>query len=217
MPASDDDDLPVRLTGPGKGGKGRASYKIGPRGLKIIEELSARGCSTTTIAKALRMGRDAFVACRRRQPEAEEAYQPGLAIEHDALTSNLRTMADKGNVIANLFLLKTRHGYVEGQPLEVNVSINTGGVLVVPGKMTVEEYIAQKRAEGEFDPDPPMRDVTPGHYTPPEPIEYMAEAPIPGSRGVITTEPDRARSADTIKTDRHPTGTRLGRTSTRAD
>ena len=200
----DDDDLPVRLTGPGKGGQGRSSYKVGPRGLKIVEELSARGCSTVTIAKALRMSKDAFVACRRRQPEVEEAYQRGLAIEHDALTSNLRTMADKGNVIANLFLLKTRHGYREGEPLEVNLTVNTGGVLVVPGKMTVEDYLESKRAEGLIDPFPPMpmRDVTPGHYTPPEPIEYMAEAPIPGSR------PDAAADATPA---RHPTGTRLSR------
>lgn len=202
----DDDDLPVRLTGPGKGGQGRSSYKVGPRGLKIVEELSARGCSTVTIAKALRMSKDAFVACRRRQPEVEEAYQRGLAVEHDALTSNLRTMADKGNVIANLFLLKTRHGYREGEPLEVNLTVNTGGVLVVPGKMTVEDYLESKRAEGLIDPFPPMlmRDVTPSHYTPPEPIEYMAEAPIPGSR------PDAA--ADRIATPAvHPTGTRLAR------
>lgn len=200
----DDDDLPVRLTGPGKGGVGRSSYKVGPRGLKIVEELSARGCSTVTIAKALRMSKDAFVACRRRQPEVEEAYQRGLAVEHDALTSNLRTMADKGNVIANLFLLKTRHGYREGEPLEVNLTVNTGGVLVVPGKMTVEDYLESKRAEGLIDPFPPMpmRDVTPGHYTPPEPIEYMAEAPIPRSR------PDAA--ADATQS-RHPTGTRLAR------
>ncbi len=202
----DDDDLPVRLTGPGKGGKGRASYKVGAKGLKIVEELSARGCSTTTIAKALRMGRDAFVACRRRQPEVEEAYQRGLAVEHDALTSNLRTMADAGNVVANLFLLKTRHGYREGESLEVNVTLNAGGVLVVPGKMTVEEYLEAKRAAGEIDPDLPMRDVTPGrHYTPPEPIEYMAEAPIPGSRDDAAADPTPVR---------HPTGTRL---STRGD
>jgi hypothetical protein len=178
------DDLPVRKVSPGPGGQGRSHYVVGARGIKIIEELSARGCHVTTIAKALRMGKDAFAACRARQPEVEEAYQRGLAVEHDALTSNLRRAADEGNVVANLFLLKARHGYREGVPMEVNLSVNTGGVLVVPAEMTVEEYIARKAAAGELDPVPPMRDVTPptGRGAPPEPIERLPEAPVPGSR-----------------------------------
>ena len=73
--------------------------------------------------------------------------------------------------------------------------------MVVPGKMTVEEYLESKRADGEIDPFPPMRDVTPArHYTPPEPIDYMAEAPIPGSRPHAAADATPAR---------HPTGTRL--------
>jgi hypothetical protein len=179
------DDLPSRKVNPGPGGQGRSHYVVGARGIKIIEELSGRGCHLTTIARALRMSKDAFQACRARQPEVEEAYQRGLAIEHDALTGNLRKLADECNVVANLFLLKTRHGYREGEPLEVNVSVNAGGVLVVPADMTVEEYLARKAAAGELDPMPPMRDVTPAprSFTP-EPIEHLPEAPVPGSRPV---------------------------------
>ena len=155
-------------------GQGRSSYKVGVKGLKIVEELSSRGCSLTTIARALRMDAATLRLVRQRQPEVEEAYQRGLAVEHDKLTSNLRTLANGGNVVANLFLLKTRHGYREGEPLEVNLTVNTGGVLVVPGKMTVEEYLESKRAEGEIDQFPPMRDVTPArHYTP-----FCVRAPV---------------------------------------
>jgi hypothetical protein len=85
-------------------------------------------------------------------------------------------------VVANLFLLKARHGYREGEPLEVNVNVNTGGVLVVPADMTVEEYIARKAAAGELEPMPHMRDVTPAPR--PEPIEHLPEAPVPGTRPV---------------------------------
>lgn len=172
-----DDKLPVRLTGPGPGGQGRSSYKVGAKGLKIVEELAARGCSVTTIARALRMHASTFREVRQRDPAVEEAYQRGLAVEHDALTGNLRTLADSGNVVANLFLLKTRHGYREGEPLELNVNVNTGGVLVVPAEMTVEEWLARKAEAGEIEP---MRDVTPAPR--PEPIEHMPEAPVPGSR-----------------------------------
>jgi len=193
------DDLPSRKVNPGPGGSGRSHYVVGARGIKIIEELAGRGCHLTTIARALRMSVDAFKACRARQPEVEEAYQRGLGTEHDALVSNLRTAADTGNVVANIFLLKARHAYREGEPLEVNVSVNAGGVLVVPADMTVEEYLAQKAAAGEIDPMPPMRDVTPRNVMP-EPIEHLPEAPLPSSR----PEPDPAPR-------RTPSGTRIVR------
>ena len=76
---------------------------------------------------------------RKRDIAVEEAYQRGLAREHDALLGNLRTAADEGNIVANIFLLKARHQYREGEALEanVNVSVNTGGVLVVPKRQSM--------------------------------------------------------------------------------
>ena len=68
------DDLPSRKVNPGPGAQGRSHFVVGARGIKIIEELSARGCHLTTIARALRMSKDAIMACRQRQPEVEEAY-----------------------------------------------------------------------------------------------------------------------------------------------
>lgn len=194
-----DDNLPVRLTGPGPGGQGRSSYKVGAKGLKIIEELSARGCSLVTIAKALRMHVATLREVRMRDPAVEEAYQRGLAVEHDALTSNLRTLADDGNVVANIFLLKARHAYREGEPLEVNTTINMGGVLVVPADMTVEDYIARKAAEGMIDVTPIQHHPAPRNAMP-EPIEHLPEAPMPSSR----PEPEPAPR-------RTPSGTRIER------
>ncbi|TKD25127.1 hypothetical protein FBT96_03830 [Rhodobacter capsulatus] len=179
------DDLPSRKVNPGPGGSGRSHFVVGARGIKIIEELSARGCHLTTIARALRMSKDALQVCRARQPEVEEAYQRGLASEHDALVSNLRTAANEGNVVANLFLLKARHGYREGVPLEINTTVNMGGVLVVPADMTVEEYLARKQAEGMIDVTPLQRNHAPSPVDQnimPELIERLPEAPIPGSR-----------------------------------
>ena len=198
------DNLPVRLTGPGKGGVGRSSYKVGAKGLKIVEELTARGCSLTTIARALRMNIDTLRLVRQRQPEVDEAYQRGLAVEHDALTRNLRILADDGNVVANLFLLKTRHGYREGEPLEVNVNVNTGGVLVVPADMTVEQYLARKQAEGNMiDVTPterPAAALYPGHSIappeqPPDP-EPEPSRPIPSGTTIAPFPGPRIRRGD---------------------
>jgi len=101
---------------------GKSEFHVGENGLCIVEELAARGCSVVTIARALGMGKDAFRSVRYRQPEVEEALERGRAIEHDSLVSNLRHAADGGNVVANIVLLKARHTYREGEPLEASAS-----------------------------------------------------------------------------------------------
>ncbi len=147
------DNLPARLVPPLPGETGRSHWQVTPLGVELIEELASRGCHVETIARALGMGRDAFGSCRKRQPEVDDAFHRGMAREHDTLVGNLRVAADGGNIVANMFLLKTRHRYREGEALEanVNISMDTGGVLVVPPKMTMEEFLAAQE----------MRDITP--------------------------------------------------------
>ena len=58
---------------------GKSEWRIGRRGLKVVEELAERGVAVATIAKALRMGKDAFMGCRQRQPEVQEALDRGRA------------------------------------------------------------------------------------------------------------------------------------------
>ncbi|KAA0916160.1 hypothetical protein FLO80_10565 [Aquicoccus porphyridii] len=118
---------------------GKSEWRVGRRGLKVVEELAARGVAVATIAKALRMGKDAFRNVRERQPEVQEALDRGRAKEHDALVAKLYETAMEGNVIAGMFLLKARHSYREGEPLEgggsaVQVNIN------LPSAMTPEDY-----------------------------------------------------------------------------
>lgn len=153
-------DLPARLVGPGPGVLGNARWVVTETGIKMVEDLTARGVTLTNIARALGMDTATLRLVRHRQPEVEEAYQRGKSREEEALVGNLRRAANDGNVVAAIFLLKARHAYKEGQPMEVNVSVNTGGVLVVPERVSVEDYLAQKRAEGDGE----MIDVTPARY-----------------------------------------------------
>ncbi|WP_417713990.1 hypothetical protein [Pseudophaeobacter arcticus] len=143
-------DLPARRV---VNDLGKSEYVVTETGLKVVGDLAARGCSVVTIARALGMGRDAFRAVRGRQPEVEDALEQGRAVEHDALVGNLRAAADEGNIVANIFLLKARHQYREGEAIEANLSVNvnTGGVLVVPAKQSVEDFLR----------DAEMRDVMP--------------------------------------------------------
>ncbi len=144
-------DLPARRV---VNDLGKSEFAITEAGLKMVEELSARGCSVQTIARALGIGKDTFKAMRERDPAVQDALEQGRAVEHDALVGNLRAAADDGNIVANIFLLKARHGYREGEAVDVNVSVNTGGVIVVPQKQSVEDFLRDNPPEPR-----PIRDL----------------------------------------------------------
>ena len=66
-------------------------------------------------------------------------------------------------------------------------NLNTGGVLLLPAEVTVEQYLAQKRADGD------MIDVTPPYL----PTIYPGHAPLPEALPVshqTQTAPDPAPS-----------------------
>lgn len=192
------DDTPVTYTVPRKAGQGRPHLVIGARGLKIVEELAAKGVVLDTIAKALRMSHDTLEQCRRRQPEVQAALDRGRGVLHDELVNLLVQQARAGQFVPAMFLLKTRFGYREGVQVDMNVDLS--GVLVVPAEMTVEEYIARKAAAGELDPMPPMRDVTPApRNLMPEPIEHLPEVPVPGSRPDPAPAPRRVPSGTRVE------------------
>lgn len=142
---------------------GKSEIVVTPMGLGIVEELAAKGCSVVTIAKALGVDKETFRHIRGRDPAVEEAFEAGRAMEHDRLVANLNTAAESGNVVASIFLLRARHGYQSAEGIDVNVNVQTGGVLVVPAEVTVEQYLEMKRTEGE------MIDVTPSGWPNPNP------------------------------------------------
>lgn len=174
---NDEDKLPARLVPPEPGETGRSHWRVTPLGVSLVEELAGRGVHVATIARALGMSKDAFRSCRDRQPEVDDAYHAGLAREHDALVGNLREAADEGNIVANIFLLKARHQYREGEALEANLSlsVNTGGVLVVPNKMSMEEFLEERRAAGHL----------------PAPVRLDDVERVPG--GEIVVDPETRR------------------------
>lgn len=149
------DDLPARLVSPGPGGSGRTSWEVTPKGLSIIEELAGRGCHLTTIAQVLGMHVATLREVRKRDPEVDEAYQRGLVREHDALVGNLRQAADEGNVVASIYLLKAKHAlYDQPSPhsaTNVQVNVDNSGVLVVPAKQSMAEFLEERRAAGMYE------------------------------------------------------------------
>ena len=160
-------DLPARRV---VNAAGKSEWMVTEAGLSVVDELSARGCSVATIAQALGFGKDAFRSVRNRQSEVEEALENGRAREHDKLVGLLHAQAEEGQYVPAMFLLKTRFGHREGEPFEanVNVGVNTGGVIVVPDKMSMEEFLAERREAGMLDhaPKPGSVERIPGGAVP---------------------------------------------------
>lgn len=119
--------------------------RVGERGLRLIEEMAAKGCHKATVAKALRMAVRTLRECRKRQPEVEEAFQRGEAELHDSLFEVLheeaRSATGQKRVTAAIFLLKSRFGYRDQGSVEddgrsaVAVNIN------LPASMSLDEFL----------------------------------------------------------------------------
>ncbi len=115
--------------------------------LEIITESSQNGCTEVQIAKALGVSTVTFNQWKERYPELRDALVAGRRVEHDRLVGKLFDLGMKGNVTACIFLLKSRHGYVEGVPLVQNsVSVN----FTLPGAMTPEQYVRTLTAEARM-------------------------------------------------------------------
>jgi hypothetical protein len=133
------------------GGKG-IEKRIGRKGLEIIEEMARDGHPDVSIAKALRMHRETFRMCRRRQGEVDEALARGRAALESELAHLLLQHARKGNVVAAIFLAKARCGWREGEaPADTrpNITIN------LPDSQTPEDYLKMVNARWETVDDTP--------------------------------------------------------------
>ena len=103
----------------------------------LVEKAAANGCTVAQIASALEVSPQTLRRWREERPEIKAAFDAGRQAEHDSLVGALFGQAIKGNVTASIFLLKSRHGYVEGASATPNtVSIN----FVLPGAMSMEAY-----------------------------------------------------------------------------
>jgi hypothetical protein len=114
----------------------------------LIQKACENGCTVLQIAEALGVSQQTLRRWRDERPEIEQAFQVGRAVEHDRLVNSLFTAAtQKGNITAAIFLLKARHGYVEGVPLVQNsVSVN----FTLPGAMTPEQYVKTLTVEAQL-------------------------------------------------------------------
>lgn len=106
---------------------------------ELLLELSSNGYNKKGLAYRLGTTVETMNKWLELYPELQTALDEGREREHHALFNALYENATKGgNVTAAIFLLKTRHGYREGDQSEIanKVSIN----FQLPGAMRLEDF-----------------------------------------------------------------------------
>jgi hypothetical protein len=104
-----------------------------------IEALAADGWSLLGIAKKLGTSADVLRRWTDENPALKEALDQGREEERFALHSMLfKKAVEKGDTVAAIFLLKSRHGYREGDQSEQGnrVSIN----FQLPAALPLENF-----------------------------------------------------------------------------
>lgn len=104
-----------------------------------IQEWSANGYSKKAIASRFGVSFDTLQRWIEEDSGLQEAFQAGREKEHHALFNALFTQATtKGNTTAAIFLLKSRHGYREGDQSDNanKVQIN----FQLPGAMPMAQF-----------------------------------------------------------------------------
>jgi len=123
--------------------------------LAQIRRLAAKGHGTYSVAEYLGIARATFDRWRRDYPEVAEAWHRGLEEEeHLILGQLLKILKDKQNPIPGIFLLKSRHGYREGESNQADNRVQIQ--VTLPAALQKEEYqqlVDVKKPTNEGDGD----------------------------------------------------------------
>jgi len=126
----------------------------------MVKELTAKGCSEISIAKGLGVSRDTYQRWRDEYPEIQAAWEEGRGKEHDKLFNVLFEAATKSkNIVAAMFLLKTRHNYKENQDFTIQNKVAV--VFKVPGALKADVYEAEVLKN--IIPKPKLKELTNGN------------------------------------------------------
>lgn len=125
----------------------RTKIQLKESDYKKISRLAERGVSEVQITEALGISYPTWQRIKEEDPEALEALQLARRKEEAELVGMLYEKAKNGDSTAAMFLLKTRHGYLEGKErVHANaVQVN----ITLPGSMDPDTYNKQLEAGDE--------------------------------------------------------------------
>ncbi len=127
---------------PAKRGRGKPRKDIPPDALEVIRQAAATGASKRGVALVLGCAPSTFQKWLEENDDLREAFEDGREVERQTLHNVLYNAAiggqGKDSLIASMFLLKARHGYIEGDKAQESnrVSIN----FQMPGALPLAQF-----------------------------------------------------------------------------
>ena len=111
-----------------------------------IEELAAAGCGKNGIAVALNISHHVLGRWLDERDDLLQAYLRGREAERKALHNKLYRTAIEGEgrdaLIAAIFLLKSRHGYLEGHEADAGAA-RLNVTFSIPGSVPLSKYVIE--------------------------------------------------------------------------
>lgn len=98
-----------------------------------IRSLAAAGSTYVGIAKRFRVSKETLTRWLDDDPALAESFEQGKDEEREKLHNALSVKALSGDIVAAMFLLKSRHKYDDkaGQRIDVSVDARTQSVMYV--------------------------------------------------------------------------------------
>lgn len=114
-----------------------------------IRALASQGSTYVGIAKRFGVAKETLTRWLEDDPKLAESFEQGKDEEREKLHNALSKKALAGDIIAAMFLLKSRHKYDDkaGQRVDVNVDVAVAPVMVVKDHGTDEEWAARVSAQ----------------------------------------------------------------------
>jgi hypothetical protein len=124
----------------------RGAFTITPEGLQAIEDCASNGVPLSSICNALLgIDRSTWHALAKRQPAAKEAWRKGQGRVLGLALGTIAKRAQSGDLLASIVYAKF-NGYRDNGPQlapdwdDSETGMGGGGVLIVPPKVTLEEF-----------------------------------------------------------------------------
>lgn len=119
-----------------------------PRGTaEKVERWAAGGSSMKAIARSLGVSSETLRVWMDRHPTIQEAWDAGMEAEHARIHGRMMQAIDEGNITAMIFMMKTRHGYREGD--QTSVANKVSVTFNLPGAMPLAQFKGRVIEHGE--------------------------------------------------------------------
>lgn len=140
-------------------GSGRKQKQPPPGAAVVIRAMAADGFSVIGIARKLGTCKGTLARWLDESEELREAFDQGREKERHALHNMLYKQAmEKGNSTAAMFLLKSRHGYREGDQNDTGNKVSI--VFQLPGALPMQEFINLEKVVKDGKPDNPDKRIS---------------------------------------------------------